>query len=352
MLNALFRRRGDDLVAAVQPPAAPLHLGGRRFDGRIQIHVVRAHARDRCLGILRRGRHVRSLRLQFRVPAHPRVITLLVALVGVFSLDVDVSRLRRAFRRGRARLARGRERARNLRGGARRRRRDVPVVRLRETLPRVPNERPRSKRRSRRASRVKRGHRGVALRQRVVRQRVVRADRRFEHGARGDDGDRGGGVGVLLIRRRRPLRRFPRRSRRPLRRWTGPDGGGGLRVFQPSPQGVHLALELVHLHLQRLRPRGLGADDARAAESLRVTPKLLRLSKPSLRVGLKLEVFLLQRAQRPLVLAVRRVELVLQTPAPRLERGDLLDVRLGRSHRPDERGDRLRVFGQTGVKRG
>ena len=262
--------------------------------------------------------------------------------MGVFSLDG--SGLRRAFRRGRARLARGRERARNLRGGARRRRRDIPVLRLRETLPRVPNERPRSKRRR---SRVKRSHRGVALRQRVDRQRVVR-DGRFEHGARGDRGDRGVGVGVgvLLIGRRRPLRRFPRRSRRPLRYRTGPDGGGSLRVFQPSTQGVHLALELVHLPLQRFRPRGLGADGARAAESrYAVTPKLLSLSNPALHVGLELEVFLLQRAQRAFVLAVRRVELVLQSPAPRLERGDLLDVRLGRSHRPDERGDRLRVFG-------
>ena len=184
----------------------------------------------------------------------------------------------------------------------------------------------------------------MALRQRVVRQRVVR-DGRFEHGARGDRGDRGDRVGVLLIGRRRPLRRFPRRSRRPLRYRTGPDGGGSLRVFQPSTQGVHLALELVHLPLQRFRPRGLGADGARAAESLRVTPKLLSLSNPAFHVGLKLEVFLLQGAQRAFVLAVRRVELVLQSPAPRLERGDLLDVRLGRSHRSDERGDRLRVFG-------
>ena len=55
-------------------------------------------------------------------------------------------------------------------------------------------------------------------------------------------------------------------------------------------------------------------------------------------------MLLLQRPQRPLVLAVGGVELVLQAPAPRLERGDALDVRLGRSHRSDQRGDRLGVL--------
>jgi hypothetical protein len=55
-------------------------------------------------------------------------------------------------------------------------------------------------------------------------------------------------------------------------------------------------------------------------------------------------VLLLQRPQRPLVLAVGGVELVLQAPAPRLERGDALDVCLGRSYRSDQRGDRLGVL--------
>tara|TARA_B110000305_G_scaffold227278_1_gene275787 strand:- start:980 stop:1363 length:384 start_codon:yes stop_codon:yes gene_type:complete len=58
-------------------------------------------------------------------------------------------------------------------------------------------------------------------------------------------------------------------------------------------------------------------------------------------------VLLLQRPQRPLVLAVGGVELVLQAPAPRLERGDALDVCLGRSYRSDQRGDRLGVLLQV-----
>ena len=58
-------------------------------------------------------------------------------------------------------------------------------------------------------------------------------------------------------------------------------------------------------------------------------------------------MLLLQRPKRPLVLAVGGVELVLQAPAPRLERGDALDVCLGRSYRSDQRGDRLGVLSQV-----
>jgi len=71
-------------------------------------------------------------------------------------------------------------------------------------------------------------------------------------------------------------------SRRLLRNRTGFRDDSSLRVFQLITQGVHLALELVYLPLQRLGPWSAPGGGPGAAEAgvVRVAAELLGFPHP------------------------------------------------------------------------